>query len=276
MTVDLPLFTDSERLAARAEEARVPAASVADSLEVLRAGGDGHPLVCVGDVRPVPLLLERLPSLGPVIHLKLDGSQIWPPRNLSFEEQLQVYVRELERHVLGRTLLLIGHAYGGLLAYCLAARLLNKGFDVDVMLIEPAIPSRYLPWKTRCRQWLGSLSDLLVSRGPAGQVANGVGSDTNCAEAATAEERNNFMRPQHVQNIDRAVLHALGQRVALVGSAAYHARYAACWRQIETRGIEPCVLESQDRRSCFQEPGLSRWLDFFEGWYRPSNRPARS
>lgn len=28
--------------------------------------------------------------------------------------------------------------------------------------------------------------------------------------------------------------------------------------------------------SCFQEPGLSRWLDFFEDWYRRSNWPSRS
>ena len=257
---------------------RGPDAGTTDFLEVLRAGGDGHPLVCVGHVQPIPLLLERLPSLGPVIHLKLDGSQIWPPLNLTFEEQLQVYVRELEQHVLGRKLLLIGYSYGGILAYCLAAKLLNKGFDIDLMMIEPALPYRDLPWKIRLRQRLGSLYRLLFSRTPVGQVAaKGGEAEMISSEASIAEQRWNFMHPHYVQNIDSAFLHALGQRVALVAGAPYHASYAACWRRIETGGIESCVLPQTDNHlSCFQEPGLSRWLDFFEDWYRRSNRPARS
>ncbi len=257
---------------------REPDAGSTDFLEVLRAGGDGHPLVCVGHVQPIPLLLERLPSLGPVIHLRLDGSQIWPPLNLSFEEQLQVYVRELEQHVLGRKLLLIGYSYGGILAYCLASKLLNKGFDIDVMMIEPALPYRELPWKMRLRQRLGSLYRLLFSRKLAGQAgAKGGQAEMISAETSIAEQRWNFMHPHYVQNIDSAFLHALGQRVAVVGGAPYHASYAACWRRIETGGIESCVLPRTDNHlSCFQEPGLSRWLDFFEDWYRRSNRPTRS
>lgn len=257
---------------------REPDAGSTDFLEVLRAGGDGHPLVCVGHVQPIPLLLERLPSLGPVIHLRLDGSQIWPPLNLSFEEQLQVYVRELEEHVLGRKLLLIGYSYGGILAYCLASKLLNKGFDIDVMMIEPALPYRELPWKMRLRQRLGSLYRLLFSRKLAGQAgAKGGQAEMISAETSIAEQRWNFMHPHYVQNIDSAFLHALGQRVAVVGGAPYHASYAACWRRIETGGIESCVLPRTDNHlSCFQEPGLSRWLDFFEDWYRRSNRPTRS
>lgn len=199
---------------------REPDAGTTDFLEVLRAGGDGHPLVCVGHVQPIPLLLERLPSLGPVIHLKLDGSQIWPPLNLSFEEQLQVYVRELEQHVLGRKLLLIGYSYGGILAYCLAAKLLNEGFDIDLMMIEPALPYRDLPWKIRLRQRLGSFYRLLFSRTPVGQVAaKGGEAEMISSEASIAEQRWNFMHPHYVQNIDSAFLHALGQRVALVGGA---------------------------------------------------------
>ncbi len=187
-------------------------------------------------------------------------------------------MRELEQHVLGRKLLLIGYSYGGILAYCLAAKLLNKGFDIDLMMIEPALPYRDLPWKIRLRQRLGSLYRLLFSRTPVGQVAaKGGEAEMISSEASIAEQRWNFMHPHYVQNIDSAFLHALGQRVALVAGAPYHASYAACWRRIETGGIESCVLPQTDNHlSCFQEPGLSRWLDFFEDWYRRSNRPARS
>jgi thioesterase domain-containing protein len=230
--------------------------------------------VCVGHVQPIPLLLERLPSLGSVVHLKLDGSQIWPPLNLSFEEQLQVYVRDLERHVPGRTLLLIGYSYGGILAYCLAAKLLDKGFDVDVMMIEPALPFRDLPLRLRVRQRLGSLYRLQLKRKGAGpEPAKGGEAEIISTEASIAEQRWNFMHPHYVRNIDSARLHALGRRVTLVGGAPYHARYAARWRRLETGGIETCVLPGTgDHLSCFQEPGLSHWLDFFEGWYRRANR----
>ena len=152
-------------------------------------------------------------------------------------------MRELEQHVLGRKLLLIGYSYGGILAYCLAAKLLNKGFDIDLMMIEPALPYRDLPWKIRLRQRLGSLYRLLFSRTPVGQVAaKGGEAEMISSEASIAEQRWNFMHPHYVQNIDSAFLHALGQRVALVAGAAYHASYAACWHRIETGGIESCVL----------------------------------
>ncbi|HEV8000331.1 MAG TPA: amino acid adenylation domain-containing protein [Planctomycetaceae bacterium] len=245
-----------------------------DFLELLRDEGDGHPLVCVGHAQPIPLLLERVPTLGPVIHLKLDGSQIWPPIHLSFEEQLDAYVQQLEAHARGRRSLLIGYSYGGILAYGLASKLVRKGLDVDVMLIEPAVPFRYLPLKVRVRRRLGQIyrrarsGRSLAEDGPAEPIS---------PQATVGESRWHLMHPHYQKNVDAASLRPLGQQVALVGGEPYHARYLSSWRKIETGGIESCVLpQTESHLSCFQEPGLSCWLDFFERWYRSKNPPQHS
>jgi hypothetical protein len=152
--------------------------------------------------------------------------------------------------------------------------LVRKRLDVDVMLIEPAVPFRYLPLKVRVRRRLGQIyrrarsGRSLAEDGPAEPIS---------PQATVGESRWHLMHPHYQKNVDAASLRPLGQQVALVGGEPYHTRYLSSWRKIETGGIESCVLpQTESHLSCFQEPGLSCWLDFFERWYRSKNPPQYS
>src|SRR5262249_15457437 len=119
-------------------------------LEIIRKGEGKPVLICVGNSAPVPFLLPHIPATIPILLLKLDGTPVWPPRYLTLEEQLAVFVQAIENHCASRSAVLLGFSYCGFLAYRLASVLQERGWsEVNPLMVEPSVPDRYQPFSTR-------------------------------------------------------------------------------------------------------------------------------
>jgi thioesterase domain-containing protein len=230
------------------------------------------PVVIIGDARPMCLMREVLPPNAPVLHLLLDGVQVWPPVYLSFEQQVEVYVRALEQHLPERRAAIVGFSYGGTLAHRLASILENRGWNqVSVMLIEPTIPDRYVPtsaryidrwrrWKRRVGRYLrGANFDLEFWDQEAG---------SNKAAMPDLVDRWDFMEDYLVKIAGSARLSRLKQCALLVGSEGYLDENLLGWQKVELGNLELCQFAGSSRHlACFEEPYLAQWLATTRKWY---------
>jgi amino acid adenylation domain-containing protein len=241
--------------------------------ELLHADDGGMPLVCVGDSRPISLMLKRIQIRRPVYLLTIDGLVVWPPQYLSAAQQVEFYVRSLECRCPGRKLTLIGWSYGGTLAYELAAALCERRWpDVDVVLIEPATPVRFLSyWRSRVAYRFARRA--LSIRRLAAKIRNWKARprdrsiSANVAEMPDGLSRWNAMHEHYRENTTTLVPRPLRGRLALIGSEEYHARFAEGWRQTAGGQFEQCIFSNTDDHfACFREPYADQWLGFVERW----------
>lgn len=279
------LLEGTPRTGSGSESRSRPSAASGNYCEVIRPGTGGMPVACIGDSRPIPFLLARLPADVPVLHAKLDGTHVWPPAFLSVEDQVEACHRALEAHCGSGPVVLVGFSYGGLLAHRLAAALLQAERAVGgVMLIEPSLPHRYqsfwAQWKWRLRSTLRKRSSWTSASGPASSdppATAGDGDGNGAGAVPDIKTRWSSMETHYRRNVEAVRLQALRSPVALVGSDRYHVRFAGAWRRIEPGGILECVLtDADDHASCFREPHATRWLAFVDDWYAGlMNRDSR-
>jgi nonribosomal peptide synthetase DhbF len=248
--------------------------TVSDSssyLETFRAGVNERPVVCVGDRKLIPILLARLSDSVPIWHLKLDGCGVWPPRFMTLEEQIEVYVQTLERHCRNREIAIAGFSYGGLLAYRLASALAARNWtNVKALLIDPSMPSRFdQPASLRSRALLRSVFPARRILKWMARVPRRVG---RFETPIPLHERWELMGPHFAKNVDAAKFVPLGRPIALVASREYFSRWAKRWQTIESGGIHACVLPTEgcadEHLGCFEGPCAGRMADFIERWYQ--------
>ncbi len=239
-------------------------------VDIIR-NGEGKPaLVCVGNAWPIPLMLERMPASVPVLLLKLDGTHLWPPRYLTLDEQVRVYVEALENHFTPRSAVLIGFSYGAFLAYRLASALQERLWtEVNVVLVEPSVPERYWPFWTRFRRTLRRLRAPLRIRSRLASLAGRPPPAPPRFDPDDEMCRWYAMIGHYKMNINDPRLRPLGHRIVLVGSETYLARAAECWQKIEPGGIEQWMLETPDDHvSSFREStAIDEWLPILKRWY---------
>jgi len=267
----------------------VPAVADSDSfMDVIRAGVDARTIVCVGAIRVIPAVVKCFPDNVPVWHLKLDGCHVWPPRYLTLDEQIDIYVQCLERHCHRREAAIVGFSYGGFLAYRLASVLTARNWtDLKVLLIDPSVPSRYqqpepLPagvsWrsKLRARRILNGLSRvprrmLRIDTPSERPIESERPVTFDRWTVMNPQERWELMRRHFERNIEAADLIALNRRIALVSSQQYHSRLAQLWQEMESGGVDTCVLPTADYADehvgCFQGTCASQMGAFMERWY---------
>jgi pimeloyl-ACP methyl ester carboxylesterase len=241
-------------------------------VKVFREGAGQPPVICVGDARFVPLILEQLPKAVPVLLLGLDGCHVWPPQYLNLEQQVAAYVAAINAQTSAKNALVVGYSYGGFLAYRLAAALLEHGWEqIEVNLVEPGFPVRYLPiglqlreFRRQARLWVRRFARRLLSRPPApGNLAT-----INGQKIPDGPSRWNMMERHYLKNVRNAHLVPLRQRIGLVGTKSYFARSTHCWNLIASAGIEECLLPSEANHSevFLGECGLE-WLKFLTRSY---------
>lgn len=264
------------------------AADAVPFLDVIRAGVDARPIVCVGAIRAIPIVVKYFPESVPVWHLKLDGCHVWPPRYLTLDEQIDIYVQCLEKHCRRRELAIVGFSYGGFLAYRLASVLTGRNWtDLKVLLIDPSVPSRYqqpaqLParasWrsKLRARRILNGLSRiprriLRIDTPSERPVESQRPLTFDRWTAMNPQERWELMRHHFGRNIEAADLVALGLRIAVASSQQYHSRWTQHWQEMESGGVDVCVLPTaeyaDEHVGCFQGTCASQLGAFMERWY---------
>jgi thioesterase domain-containing protein len=261
------------RIAERHRESLVLPEPASDPFcEVIRPGAIGVPVACIGDTRPIPFLLEKLPAATPVLHLKLDGAQVWPPRFLTLAEQVEAFLPGLLRHCPERTVGLLGYSYGAILAHRLASLLLERGWHgVKLMLIEPGVPNRAIPlWSRAVTIFRRGKRRLLQTRLPADKALDRKNRPAapEPSEIPNVNDRWSLMLAHYIGNVNRTKLPPARQHVALVGSNIYHARFAEVWRPMDPWQLTPCILQgAHDHTACFRDPYLSQWRAFLEYWY---------
>ena len=129
---------------------------ISDHLEVLRAGRDQPPVVCVGWTHPVESLLKGLPADTPVWWLKVD-SQDARPYVRSIPQMSKAFSSELIRAIPSGPFVLVGFSFGGSIAFDLAGRFHREGRLVQAILLEPShsldfqtspetLAEPFLPW----------------------------------------------------------------------------------------------------------------------------------
>ncbi len=241
---------------------------------IQREGSRGIPVACVGDTRPLPFILTRLPPTVPVFSLLLDGAQkTWPPRYLTIDEQIAVYVEALERLLSTQRVFLFGYSYGGLLAARLATLLRTRGWmKVDLMMIEPEVPLRYVSLKSRFRYRLSRMRQFLSALPRHRWYRHQLTGQPRIPRWESVPDDNmarwNHMLPHYDRCIANARLSRTRERFALAGSEKYHAFTDACWRKIGLGGVDRCRFpDAADHFACFREPHVSAWLDLFEKSY---------
>jgi pimeloyl-ACP methyl ester carboxylesterase len=260
-------------------------------LDFIRLRDGGVPFVCVGGRPTIPLL--RAPGLNhvSVFQLKIDGTHIWPPYNLSAAAQVEVFARALQRRCTERQVVLIGFSYGGILAYRLAVVLLERGWsEVGVVLIEPDMSVQFFPfWRSRLlSRLLKRKASYAVNAVPAFRtLANRMRPRLprhNPQEPSMESEdlddpdrlpRFRLMAGLYQTNTDSIQPCPLQGRMALVGSEDYHARFAGCWRRVSSRGLDQCILtNANDHFASFRQPHADQWVHFVEQWFNEhsSNR----
>jgi amino acid adenylation domain-containing protein len=241
-------------------------------LRVFRQGKGQPPVLCVGDARFVPLILERLPASVPVLLLGLDGCHVWPPQYLTVEQQVATYVAALKTQTAARKAAMVGYSYGGLLAYRLASALLEQGWEqVKVNLVEPSLPYRYLPvglqlqeYLEQARSWVRRVARLVPGRRPAQMPLVAIGAH----EIPDVEARWNRMASHYHRNVRNARLVPLGRRIGIVGTKAYHAQISSCWKLLEPGGVDECILPLEVGHSeVFREDCGIQWIQFLERSY---------
>jgi thioesterase domain-containing protein len=239
-------------------------------LEVFRDGLDERAVVCIGDSRVIPILLARLSESVPVWHLKLDGCGVWPPRYMSLDEQVDIYVQSLERHSHNREIAIVGFSYGGLLAHRLASALTARNWiDVKALLIDPSMPSRYDPSVSlRVRALLRS---VFPARRILKWLARVPGRMWRLERQIPSHDRWELMSPHFGKNAEAAKFVPMGRPIALVASRQYYSRWAKRWQAIESGGINACVLPTEgcanEHLACFEGPSAAQMAHFIERWY---------
>jgi amino acid adenylation domain-containing protein len=245
-------------------------------LEVIRPGIAERAIVCVGDTRPIPMILARFSERIPVWHLKLDGCHVWPPHYMTVDEQTERYVQSLERHYRQRALAIVGYSYGGLLAYRLASALAARNWtNVKVLLVEPSVPTRYHPAALRAWALLRSVFPVRATLDWLARVPRELmrrktrnGTPVGMEQSATID-RWAVMSPQYFSNIKSANLSALGRPVSLVASEKYHFRFTRRWQKIASGEIYACVLPTAEGHlGIFQGPCAGQFAAFMERWYQ--------
>jgi amino acid adenylation domain-containing protein len=241
-------------------------------LEVIRSGEAGAvPVVCVGDMRFNGSILRRLPKSVPVYFLKLDGCHVWPPAFMDLDDQTNLYVRALAAQTDQRKALLVGFSYGGFLASHLATELLKRGWaDAKVLLFEPEVPNRYLPFWARMRAGLRRIRRRLRSADELSELRE----YPELAEHLARSPENDISNPEVTWNImvghyervaERARLDSLRRKIAMFGSVNYHERFGKCWDRIEAGGVDRYVFTgTDDHLACFCEPFIAQWLPVLE------------
>lgn len=107
-------------------------------VNVLRPGSGHRLLVCVGHYGIPPLLLAGLPPAIPVWWLRLDALYR-PPFTLHPTDVVATTLFEhLQSVAAVSPVSLVGYSYGGAIAWELACLLDRAGWDVDLLLLEPA------------------------------------------------------------------------------------------------------------------------------------------
>ncbi len=215
-------------------------------VHTLREGSGQPPVICVGDARFVPLILDRFPKTVPVVHLGLDGCHVWPPLKLTLEEQVAAYIAELNKETTSRKALIIGYSYGGLLAHRLGSAMLEHGWErIEVNLVEPSIPGRQLTARRQLqkrlknsRRWIGKRLGLIISR--LKSKAHVV--DDKPDQIPDGLARWKLMEPQYIENSRFARLVPLGLPFGLIGRRSYLVKNADRWKAIESGSVELSLL----------------------------------
>ncbi|MBS0263256.1 MAG: alpha/beta fold hydrolase, partial [Planctomycetes bacterium] len=234
---------------------------------VYRAGGQAPPIICLGDARYVPLLMERFPAEVPVVFLRLDGFNVWPALHLTIDEQVDAYMRALDALGLAGPVLLVGFSYGGFLAYRLAAALQQAhGERVAIHLVEPSLPTRNsknyslglnahllkVRWRLRAREWR--------ARWTKGPLPNPLPADPR--QVPDSNSRWLYMRQHYAKEMRRARLIPLGIPIGLAGAQTYLSDFLCFWEELEPGLIEPCPLPiDEDHADVIRGQNAQVWLD---------------
>ncbi|MBS0267259.1 MAG: alpha/beta fold hydrolase, partial [Planctomycetes bacterium] len=216
--------------------------------KVFRNGEGRPPVVGLGDSRLVPLLLGKFPAAVPVVFLRIDGHYVWPPEELTIEQQVARYASALKDLAFGQRVCLVGFSYGGLLAYCLASVLRAAGWQVELVLLEPTFPVNALPWfplhlklKVLLETGLRKVRRVirwLMAGSPAQALAAAVAS----ADVPPAVSRWGLMAQNYATNVESVQLEPLNQRFGLVARNSVLSEEASLWRAVGLGEIEPCGL----------------------------------
>jgi len=112
------------------------ATNVGHFLTLLQKGSGGGTVILVGG-----LLTERikdLPESIMILHLAIDGLGRNAYRGLIVQEAVKAYAEELETMEQVGPIVIVGHSYGGLLAYALAHVLRDQSdHNFELILLEP-------------------------------------------------------------------------------------------------------------------------------------------
>ena len=106
-------------------------------LSVLQEGCEEGTVVLIGG--HVSQQLPKLPKEFTVLHLALDGLQVEPFLGLSMTAVADAYLDEILAAKVSPPFVLVGHSYGGLLAYALAHRWFERQVgEFQLLMIEPS------------------------------------------------------------------------------------------------------------------------------------------
>jgi pimeloyl-ACP methyl ester carboxylesterase len=240
--------------------------------EIVRKGEGGVPVACVGDARPIPFLLAQIPPNVPVLHLKLDGVDVWPPQYFTAAKQAEVYVHSLERYCPDRQVAVMGWSYGGFLAYELGQALIQRRWTrVSLLMIEPLTPwrllsfSRYRLLRRKAGKALRRVRAFFdPHRSPRGRRNSQPQVDSN----ESGPSRWNLMTAFYDKNVDRIRPQPFQGPLTLVGTEFYHARFGQAWRRIAKGHFEECIFAKTDSHAAFTQPTYAeQWLNCLNHWY---------
>ena len=241
--------------------------------EIVRAGDGGVPIACVGDARPIPFVLAQIPASVPVIHLKLDGTHVWPPQYFSACHAGSGLCAFARKAVFAQR-----SGRNGLVLRGTARLRTGNRFDparlvaLLLLMIEPETP-----WRFR------SFSRYRLLRRKAGKALRRVQAifDPNRSPfrrhnaqppvdpSESGESRWNLMTTYYQKNIHRIRPKPFQRPLTLVGSELYQARFGQAWRRIAKGNFEQCIFANTASHAAFAQPAYSQqWLSCLNHWYK--------
>ena len=165
------------------------------------------------------------------------------------------------------------------MAYRLASALLEQGWEqIEVNLVEPTLPGRYLPvevklqrYLRRARKWIGKVARIVLRQAPA-PIAT-----VDAKEIPDVEARWTLMVSHFAKTARSARLVPLGRRIGLAGTRSYIANGTECWNRVEPAGVDQCILPIEEGHElCFRHDCGMHWLQFLERtYYRMCGRSSR-
>ena len=118
------------------QDAREAVANGGNFLTVLQKGNGGGCLVYIGEL--LKEHLKELPKSLMILQLTIDGLGRNSFLGLDVRDSAKAYADELETLTLEGPIVIVGHSYGGLLAYALAHTLRDRTVkNFELILLEP-------------------------------------------------------------------------------------------------------------------------------------------